>query len=172
MENEYLIHYGVKGMKWGVRKERPIPETRTVKTKYGETLTLRRDEGGRLAKALRRVSKTIREEADKTYNYDVLSGDKKVGTFQMYQKSNGEMNVTWGDTEKAYRGRGYMQACMSAGEKIAKELGNVKITGELVGNSPDIFTAANHRGWVKVGEDRSKAVMVTWGGLTLVEKKL
>lgn len=31
MKNEYLIHYGVKGMKWGVRKKKPKAKTMTTK---------------------------------------------------------------------------------------------------------------------------------------------
>ena len=149
-------------------------QSRTVKTKNGETLTLERNTGGPLAKGLQKISPAIRRESNLTYNYDMKTGGKKVGSLQMYQKKNGEMNVTWGSTKEKYRNKGYMSAALSEGEKIAKELGNTKITGELVGNSPggSIHKIANNQGWVKTGENRTKAIMDTWGGLTYVEKKL
>ena len=97
---------------------------------------------------------------------------KNVGDFQMYQKPDREMNIVWGSTKKQYRGRGYMQAATKLGEQIAKEHGNIKMTAELVGHSPDIHRIAKKQGWVKTGEIKTQDVIDMWGGLTLVEKQL
>jgi len=179
---EYLEHYGVMGMRWGVRKDRNKKrakvdkyQTRDITTKSGEKLTMERNRGGVIGKALGSVSPSIKKEQDRTYNYQVKNSEgKKVGNFQLYQKPKGEMNIVWGSTKKKYRGRGYMTAIAAEGEKIAKELGNTKITAELVGNSPgdSIHKLGEHRGYVKVGENVTKEMMDAWGGLTLVEKKL
>lgn len=150
-------------------------DTRITTTKNGETLMLERNKGGALAKGLRKISPNIRKKQDRTYDYDLKVNGKKVGNLQMYQKKDDEMNVVWGSTKDRYRRKGYMTAAITEGEKIAKELGNSKITGELVGNSPGNSIhklVEQNRGWEKVGEVRTKDVMDMWGGLTLVEKRL
>ena len=194
-ESEYLVHHGIKGQKWGKRNGPPYPldsdistgkrlkttsskrkqysnEEHSGQTKYGETLTLKRNRGGLLGKGLRKISPNIRKESDKTFNYDAMVNGKKVGDFQMYRKSGDEMNIVWGSTKKKYQNKGYMQAMTKLGEQIAREQGAKIMTAELVGHSPAIHTVAKKQGWAKVGEIRTQDVIDTWGGLTLVEKKL
>ena len=66
-----------------------------------------------------------------------------------------------------------MSAAMKQGEKIAKKYGASKITAELVGNSPDIQKIAlEKQKYTKTGEILTQEVLDTWGGLTIVEKKL
>lgn len=175
-----LSHYGVLGMKWGVRNEETRrkyasgkqTESYFTKTKNDETLELRRNRGLKISRILQKASPSIKEEAEKTYNYDAYVNGKKVGDFQMYKKSPAEMNITWGSTKKRYRGKGYMQAMYSLGETVAKQYGATKMTAELVGNSPDIHTIANKMGFAKVGEITTQEALDLWGGLTLVEKRL
>lgn len=152
-----LAHYGVKGMKWGVRKER---ETHSVKTKGGETLTL--------------VRRRPLFGSKNNYSYALKVGKKKVGNLYLDQKPNKEMNINWGDIRAKYRNKGYMSAALKGGEEIARKLGNVRMTAELVGNSPgdSIHKLAKKYGYVKVGEDMSKEAMDAWNGLTFVEKRL
>lgn len=188
MDNSYLQHHGIKGMKWGVRrfqnkdgsytnagkKRRKETESYTLKTKSGEEITMVRDHGGVAAKVLGKVNPKLREEQKKTLNYNIYSSDgKKAGSYQAYLKSPEEFNIVWGDTKKRYRGRGYMSAVTKQGEAIAKKYGATKMTAELVGDSPDIHhIALNKEHWTKVGEIRTREVLDTWGGLTLVEKQL
>ncbi len=161
--------------KLGKRYDRQVgKDDRFAKTRTGETMTLERDTGGFAVKGLGKISKGIRDEQAKTYNYNLKISGKKVGDLQMYQKPGKEMNIVWGSINEPYRRRGYMTAAIGEGERIAKELGNTKITGELVGNSPggSIHKLAANRGYTKVGEIRTQEVLDIWGGLTLVEKKL
>lgn len=177
-----LSHHGIKGMHWGVRNAETLarysrgsrPESHETTTKYGETLVLERNRGNKVFRGLQKVNRHIADEAGKTYNYDLKVGKKNVGSLQMYQKPNKEMNIVWGSVKEKYRQKGYMTAAIAEGERIAKSLGNKKITGELVGNSPggSIHKLAKNRGYVKKGEIRTKEVMDAWGGLTLIEKKL
>ena len=170
MNDRYLMHYGVKGMKWGVRKQPEyISKTRT---KNGETLYLKSNKNGSLARLLGSVSPKIKAEQNKTHNFYSYVNNKKVGSLQMYEESPTSMNIVWGDTKKKYRGRGYMQATLSLGEDFARKQGKTKITAELVGVSPDIHTVAKKANYKKVGEAKSQDLMDVWGGLTLVEKKL
>lgn len=170
ISKDYLIHYGVKGMKWGVRKE-PIYVSKT-KTKNGETLYLKSSRRGALARLTGSVSPKLKASQNKTHNFYSYVNNKKVGSLQMYEESPTSMNIVWGNTKKKYQGRGYMQATLKLGEEFAKKQGKTKITAELIGASPDIHTVAKKANYKKVGEDKSQELMDVWGGLTLVEKKL
>ena len=88
-------------------------------------------------------------------------------------KNPDEFYINWANTDYKYRGRGYMSAAMKQGKKIAKKYGASKITAELVGNSPDIHKIAlEKQKYIKTGEILTQEVLDTWGGLTIVEKKL
>ena len=88
---DYMYHHGVKGMKWGVRKEYQssvygkIPQrnvsrkkTWSTKTKNGETVTLRR----RRVNPLRRANMRRKGEDWQAYNAYNSKGKKnwKDGT--------------------------------------------------------------------------------------------
>ena len=59
MSDDILVHFGVKGMKWGVRKERynkirnRTLKSTTVTTKYGEKVNVRQVQSTKTAAAIR-----------------------------------------------------------------------------------------------------------------------
>lgn len=172
-EEDSLTHYGIKGMKWGVRKKRPKSESYSFTTSRGEKLTMERRKTPAVTRALTKVSPTIKDKVNRTFAYSLKdSSGKEVGDFQLYKKNHGEMNVTWGSVNEKYRGRGYMTAMLQQGEKIAKKYGGKKITAEVVGNSPDMLHITDKYGYRRVGEDKTKEMLEIWGGLTLIEKDL
>ena len=185
MDNSYLQHYGIKGQKWGVRRfqdksgrltsagKKRYNESYSFTTKRGEKLSLERYETPKLTRALAKVSPKVRTNVDNTYHYKLKnSKGKVVGDYQLHKDSPDEMNMVWGSVDQKYQGRGYMTAMMKQGELIAKKYGATKMTGEVVGNSPDMLHIAEKAGYVKLGEVRTQEVLDMWGGLTLIEKKL
>lgn len=163
--SNYLYHYGVKGMKWGVRKK--PQETWKTRTKNGEELTIVKDRRGIIGNTVQKLTK-------QDFNsYSAMNSQgKKVGHIQLDRKSKDEMNIVWMDTKKEHQGKGYATALLSTGERIAKEQGAKKITAEVVGNSPDMQHIIDKRGYVKTGEIKTQEMMEIWGGLTLVELDL
>lgn len=166
MDNDKLYHHGVKGMHWGVRKK-DQPKTWKTKTKRGETITITKDKRSAIGNAVQKISGS---------NFDNYTArnkeDKKIGSIQLDLKNKDEMNVIWMDTKNGHKGKGYATAVLKTGEKIAKEMGAQKITAEVVGNSPDMLHITDKRGYVRKGEIKTQEVLDTWGGLTLVEKRL
>ena len=156
-----LYHHGVKGMKWGVRNEQQS---------IGNGLTLRRNKLSAPARLLRKVNPNIAKEQDKTYDYTVLSGKKKVGNLTLYQESANSVNVTWIGIKNKERGKHYASTVMDWTIKTAKANGNNQLTLEVPSNSPDARHVYEKRGFV-AGKQISSSDDI-WDGLTAMKKKL
>lgn len=145
---EELLHYGVKGMKWGVRKKDDSTPSRyrqlrtaenaprTFKAKNGKTVTVTENPYGPLAAAIGASSgkgfKRYKDSKDFTMTVD----GKKVGDASIVSKGD-ELYLNWLGVRKSQRGQGYGQAVFEGAVQHAKASGHKRITLEVPGNSPD-----------------------------------
>lgn len=119
--DEFLAHYGVKGMKWGVRKDRygrSGPQEVTLKTKPGRRVTAK---GGRRQPASEDAKRTAtsRQKAKKS-TIDSLSTKE-------LQELVTRMNL-----ENQYKNLARRQRFLNKGEAFVDELLSIQRTTEKV----------------------------------------
>lgn len=177
LDSEELLHYGVKGMRWGVRKERSAtpelkslgPQSITRKTASGEEITISQKPPSAIERFLGRHSAKYREEYGKGAFLSIKNKDgKKVGDAMVEKKSKDELYLLWLGIKKSERGKGYATAVMKAAEEFGRKEGFKKLTLEVPGNAKD----AEHI-YTKLGFKITKQVVDPsdniWGGLTEME---
>ena len=91
-----IYHYGVKGMKWGVRRKRKqntkydhkneLDKT-VLKTKNGSEISLLREPTPRLTKLIAKMSPKVRETLSRSDIMRIKVKDKDVGDLQLYKES-------------------------------------------------------------------------------------
>lgn len=152
-----LYHYGVKGMKWGVRKKREkssyTPSTRITlqgRTKHGEPIIARQDKQPKTATFLARHSLKMRKQVENTKNMTLYDkGGKRIGDLQLFHESPTSVNVTWIGIDEKNRGKGYAQAAMKMAEDYARKSGAKQMTLEVPGTSPDARHIYERHGFKK-----------------------
>lgn len=177
--DEFLMHYGVKGMRWGKRgtREKPkaVTESRSVELKNGSKLQLEGQKTPLPAKLIAAMSPKFAHRINNSFNYSLKSPDgKKVGDLYLYKKKPDEMNVVWVEVDKKARGQGYASGAINATVELAKQQGLKKVTLEVPGNSPDARHIYEKAGF-KVMKEPSKfeaKMDSVWGGLTEMQLDL
>lgn len=164
-----LYHHGVKGMRWGHRKQKP-PADYTVRSRNGDLIEMQRKGNGLFAKGIRRLSPKIAKEQEKTRIYNAYVRGKKVGDLTLYKESNTSINVAWIGVKSSQRGKGYAQAILESSISRVKAAGFKQMTLEVPGNSPDARHIYEKQGFV-AGKKITSGDDI-WGGLTKMKKKL
>lgn len=156
-ETDILMHHGVKGQKWGVRKKNRV--------------TLSEIPDNLFIKYRKRISKDFREKSNRNHVYALHNHEgKKIGDLNLYDESKNSMNVVWVGVNKKYRGQGYGTDVMKQVLDLAKKKNMSQVTLEVPGNSP-----AAHHIYKKLGFKDSKKISPDddfWGGLTSMKKEL
>lgn len=167
--DDFLAHYGVKGMRWGVRKADPrVMATR--KLKNGNVLEMTKDPTPPIGRLLSRIP-AYKKALNDTVNMTLRDKDgKRIGDATLFKESDTSMNMAWIGVKKSERGKGYASAAVGAAIDFAKSQNMKKMTLEVPGNSPDALHIYEKHGF-KTIKVLSSANDV-WGGLTSMELDL
>lgn len=173
LDEEDLKHFGVKGMKWGVRKEeRPAlgslgPSQIERKTASGKTIVMTKDTPNRLHRFLGRISSGYRESYKNSAALTLSDGSgKRIGEAQVRKKNKDELNLVWLGIDRSARGQGYATAAVKAAKEFGRQEGFKKLTLEVPGDSPDARHIYEKLGF-KVDKVQPKQDDDdVWGGLT------
>lgn len=182
---EYIVeHYGVKGMHWGVRKERArnlqgaIPPGGIERTTAnGDKFTLLQKPPSKLNRALAAASQSYANNYGTQAYLAIHDKDgKKVGeaNFWYDEKDKDSVYLNWISVKKSARGQGYATAVLKAAEEHSRAKGKKTMKLEVPGISPDarhIYERMGFKVTHEPTESEAKADSV-WGGLTHMEKKL
>ena len=152
----YLEHYGVKGMRWGVRKDRDAPkktsfrdeihkqtvgQARTsVVTKNGDRLSVIKEKPSRLGAAIGKMTGTKPPDFVSSMRIEDSSG-KKVGSFQMWRVDKNTVQGEWLEIKKSEQGKGYSKAALQSLLSQAKKDPEIK---RVIAQVPQDAEAAKH----------------------------
>lgn len=177
-----LVHFGVKGMKWGVRKSddpnKPVLKKKTedihVTTKNGTQFTLGGNNTGLVTKLMAKIHPDKIPEYNQDQSFKIKDKNGKgIGEMYLYMDGPKSLNVNWIGIDDSQRGNGYARAAMNAAVDHAKKQGLEKMTLEVPGNAPDARHIYESIGFKEVyTPPEMKDPDPVWGGLTNMELDL
>lgn len=182
-----LYHWGVKGMKWGVRRYQnkdgsltPAGKKRyevddivrqrdalkiNSKTSKGSEVMLDHNHTPAFTKFMARHNMKVRELLKNSKSFKITANGKIVGEMDLYKESPDSLNIVWVGVNGKHEGNGYGTAAMKGAIQYAKQTGCRQVTLEVPGNSPNARHIYEKLGFKSTGEVLGDKDDV-WGGLT------
>lgn len=164
----FLAHYGVKGMKWGVRKSETSGEDKgpklvlSEKLKSGETISIYEHPPSLLGKMITKMS----GKPDQFKAFALRDKDgKKIGDASFRRKSQDELYLNWIGVRTKHRGKGYASAALRGAVKYAQSEGIKRLTLEVPGSSPDARHIYTKLGFKDYDNGQKINPNDIWGGL-------
>ena len=183
-----LEHYGVKGMKWGIRKDRSSGNkgsgvkdryrairnkelvNMTVKTRNGTEVNIVETRTPKPAAFLNAIRKDGLAENAAFKDFSLSVDGKRVGNASFDRVSDDELNLMWLGVKKSERGKGYATAVFDAAVQYGRTAGVKELTLEVPGESPDARHIYEKQGFIvdQKKTDAKRDVNDIWGGLTFM----
>ena len=169
MYNNELYHFGIKGMKWGVRRYQNADGSLTAKgmKRYYNVDTITSKKTGEKLYVAQMRNKN---SSDSSRDFEIIRDGKKVGNLFL-EKQGDNLYLNWIDTKKSERGKGYANSIMDYTISYAKKNGYKTMTLEVPGSSNDARHIYEKHGF-KVDKSRKGTEDDIWDGLTAMKKKL
>lgn len=185
-ESDYLEHFGVRGMKWGVRKQRNTSNASSRSSRYkammnrhlmsysvtaknGDKLDVNEERDSRFGAFINSFSKKRTKEDMGYHSMSVSLHGKKIGNASVADMGNGELNLVWLGVNSKYRGKGYGSAVFESAMKFGRDNNFKRITLEVPGTSPDARHIYEKHGFKVTKEASPDDEDDVWGGLTNME---
>ena len=168
---DVLEHFGVKGMHWGVRKDRKAGGTNskgpqlvlTKKLKTGDSISIYQAPPHPIARLIKKFHPSYDIESFKNFTFKNADG-ANVGEGSFNRTNKDELYLNWIGVKTKYRGKGYASAAMQGVVKYARNEGIKKLTLEVPGNSPDAQHIYEKLGFKIDGKMMGEKDDI-WGGL-------
>lgn len=167
MSNNELLHFGVKGMRWGVTRSKSTGDyspgfgsSKTVKFKNGTKMTIDKQRTPLFGRLMAKMSPKIREDlkTQSSFKFNDSNG-KTIGEMMVYKEGNKLVHSSTFDNSP--EGKAIAKAGLGAAEKLAKENGlktvkadvwpDAAVPRDLYKEAGYTYKEASDDGWGRIG---------------------
>lgn len=142
--DDFLAHYGTKGMKWGVRKGSSEDKQKLGELvlehsfKSGDKLSVYQSPPGIIPRTLSRISSSYKESVASYPQFAFRDKDgTKVGSGAFVRESKDSLYLDWIGVKPKHRGKGYATAAMKGVIKYSQNQGIKNLKLDVPGNALD-----------------------------------
>lgn len=167
ISDEALYHYGIKGMRWGIRRYQNPDGSLTPagKKKYAKVDTLRSSKTG---EKFYIAQKRNKYSTDRDRDFIITKDGKKIGNLFL-EDHGSDLYINWVDIKKSERGKGYANQVMDYVVKYSMKNGYKTVSLEVPTSSPDARHIYEKHGFVedhKISNEND-----IWEGLTSMKRQ-